>query len=147
VAHRLAVAELHARVIEGAQEGRYEIEALTPEPNCWRTYTDPGGTQLTLKPDTYARMTTTDYLHVNFIEVDLATESSITIERKMRQYLDYYRSGRENDPFPRAVFIAPSTVRAEVLIEAAGRLPAEAWQLFQVTTFDRALDVMTGINQ
>ena len=138
MAHRLAVSELHARVIAGAQ-GRYEIEVLTPEPGCWRSF---GGAYL--KPDSYVRLATPDFIHANFCEVDLATESSSTIERKMRQYVAYYATGRESDPFPRVVFIVPSAVRAEVLVEAAGRLPADAWQLFRVTTFDRALDVMTG---
>lgn len=144
LAHRLAVSELHARIIEGAQEGRYEIEALTAEPGCWRSYVGPGGAPISLKPDSYARLATPDYLHANFCEVDLATESSSTIERKMRQYLAYYATGRESDPFPRVVFVVPSAVRADLLLEVAGRLPAEAWRLFRITTFDRALDAMTG---
>jgi hypothetical protein len=143
LAHRLAVSELHARIIEGARAGRFEIEALTTEPDCWRSF----GSGVYLKPDSYVRVATPDYLHANFAEVDLATESSSAIERKMRQYLAYYASGREADPFPRVVFIVPSAVRAEVLLEVAGRLPADAWRLFRVTTFDRVLEVMTGAEQ
>jgi hypothetical protein len=147
LAHRLAVTELHTRVIVGAQEGRYEIEALTPEPGCWRTYVGSGGVHLQLKPDSYARLATADLLHANFIEADLATESAPTIERKMRAYYAYYLTGQESDPFPRVIFIVPSAVRAELLTEVAGRLPAEAWQLFRITTFDRVLEAVTTASQ
>jgi hypothetical protein len=148
IAHRLAVAELHARVIEGARENdRYAIEVLTPEPGCWRSYIGPGGARLRLKPDSYARLATPDFIHANFIEVDLATESAPTIERKMRAYHAYYTTGQERDPFPRVVFIVPSAVRVEVVVEAAGRLPADAWRLFRVTTFDRVLEALTGADR
>lgn len=147
LAHRLAVSELHARIIEGAREGRYNIEALTPEPGCWRSYVGPTGARLSLKPDSYARLTTRDHLHANFIEVDLATESGSTIERKLRAYYAYYQTGQERDPFPRVVFIVPSAVRANMLTTVAGRLPAEAWQLFRITTFDRVIEALTEANQ
>jgi hypothetical protein len=147
LAHRLAVSELHARVVEGAREGHYAIEALTPEPDCWRSYVGPGGVRLQLKPDSYARLATPDFIHANLIEVDLATESAPTIERKMRQYATYYATGQESDPFPRVVFLVPSAVRAEVVVEAAGRLPADAWRLFRVATFDRLLEALTGADQ
>jgi hypothetical protein len=147
LAHRLAVAELHTLVIEGAQQGRYTIEALTPEPQCWRSYIGPGGIRQQLKPDSYTRLAAPDFIHANFIEVDLATESAPTIERKLRQYAAYYATGQESDPFPRVVFLVPSAVRAEVVIEAAGRLPADAWRLFRVTTFDRALEALTEVDR
>jgi hypothetical protein len=139
LAHHLAVAELHARVIEGRQEGRYAIEALVAEPDCWRSYSG-----IRLKPDSYIRLTTPNLLHANFCELDLATESAPTIERKMHAYSAYYRSGQENDPFPRVVFIVSSARRAEVLIETAGRLPAETWRLFRITTMENALETLTG---
>lgn len=146
LSHRLAVSELHTRITEGAQAGSYEIEALDAEPGCWRSYSGPGGARLWLKPDSYVRLTTPDLLLASFLEVDLATESGPTIERKMMAYYAYWMTGRENDPFPRVVFLAPSTVRADLLTEVAARLPAEAWQLFRVTTFDRALEAVMGGN-
>lgn len=143
LAHHLAVAELHTRIIEGEHQGRYAIQALDPEPTCWRYFAPATH----LKPDTYTRVATAEFIHASFCEVDRGSQSASTIERKMRSYHAYYLSGQETDPFPRVVFIVPSSLRAELLIEVAGRLPAEAWQLFRITTFDQSLAALTEANR
>jgi hypothetical protein len=42
------------------------------------------------------------------------------------------------------MFITNSEVRRKRIVEACERLPAEAWQLFGVTTLGKAIDLFSG---
>ena len=82
-----------------------------------------------------------------FIEIDCDTESSPTIQRKCHAYLDYRRTGIEQEErqvFPRVLWVAPDNKRAKQLqraISAGGQLPVA---MFAVTTSDNALRELTA---
>jgi Replication-relaxation len=145
VRHALAVAELHVRLIEGDRAKRFELLELTAEPTCYRSYVGVGGQRLRLKPDSFVRLANGPWEDSFFIEVDRGTEGTLTLERQMKLYVDYHQTGVEQaeyDVFPRVLWLAPDARRAEVIVDAATRLPAQTWQLFQVARFDDALGAM-----
>jgi hypothetical protein len=149
IRHTLAVAEVHLRLIEADRGGRLELLERESEPRCWRSYVGMGGGGLTLKPDAYAVVGVGNDELSWFLEVDRGTESRATIERKLAAYVAYWRSGREvarREVHPRTLWLAPDARRIEQLVSAAGRLPAEAWELFQVAPFDDLLTALTDEN-
>ena len=149
VRHTLAVAEVHVRVVEGDRAQRFELLELTSEPSCWRSYVGLGGQRETLKPDSFVRLGNGPYEDSFFIEVDRGTEGSRAIEGQLRRYAAYQSSGAEqatHGVFPRVLWLAPDARRVAAIVDAAARLPAEHWRLFQVVRFDQAIDALTGEN-
>jgi hypothetical protein len=146
--HLLAVGELHLRVIEADRAGgALELLDRQAEPACWRAYTDPGGSRLILKPDAFVVVATADLEWSWFCELDRATESLTTIERKLSAYVAYWHSGREvaeRGVQPRTLWLAPTARRVEQLTAAIERLPLEAQPLFMVAAFDQATCVLIG---
>jgi len=145
--HTLAVAEVHIRLIEAERSGTLELIERESEPRCWRPYVGAGGAWLTLKPDAYAVVGVGEDELSWFLEIDRGTESTATIERKLAAYVAYWRSGREvaaRGVHPRTLWLAPDARRVGQLVSAVGRLPAEAWELFQVVPFD---DLITALVQ
>ncbi len=147
VRHALAIAELHVRLVESDRAKRFELLELTAEPNSWRSYVVFGGQRLRLKPDCFVRIASGSWEDSFFVEVDRGTEGSTALERKLRQYLDYYRTGTEQAErgvFPKVLWLVPNARRVEALVDTAARLPADSWRLFQVVPFEAALDVIAG---
>jgi hypothetical protein len=102
---------------------------------------------LTLKPDAYVKLGIGDYEYSWLIEIDMATESLPTIERKSRRHLDYHRSGtaqRTTGVAPRVLWITPDSERAEAIEAVLRRLPDEAQRLFAVTTAADAVSFLIG---
>jgi hypothetical protein len=94
-----------------------------------------------LKPDALAVVGIGDFEDRYFVEVDLGTESGPRITTKAKAYVRYFGSGREQantGVFPFVLWIAPDAERAGLLMDAIARVPAEYWQLFQVSTADSA---------
>lgn len=140
--HALQVAELHTLLVEADRTGRVELLALEGEPACWRSY----GQRATLKPDSYARLGAGDYEDSYFIEVDMGTEGSRTLERKLRDYLAYEASGieqAERGVFPKTLWLAPDVQRAQAIMANVERLPRPAHALFAAAPFTELLNVVT----
>jgi protein involved in plasmid replication-relaxation len=147
VRHRLAVSELYVQLRQADRDGVLDLLAFDAEPACWRRLTGSLGGQTTLKPDAFVRVGVGAYEDRYFIEVDLASESRSVIAHKVRVYIDYWRSGSEQQAhgvFPRVLLLTTTAARQAVLTDVCTELPAETWTLFTITTLDRALDVLTG---
>jgi hypothetical protein len=139
--HALQVAELHTLLTEADRAGRVELLELEGEPACWRSY----GQRATLKPDSYARLGASKYEDSYFIEVDMGTEGSRTLERKLRDYLTYEASGKEQAErgvFPKTLWLVPDAERASAIESCIERLPRSARKLFQVAPFTDAIRVV-----
>lgn len=148
VAHALAVSQLYVD-LKAAEGPAVTLGRFDAEPAAWRSYAGPGGGRLTLKPDAFAVLQTDEFEDHFFIEVDRATESTTRIATKAKAYVRYWQSGREQAEaglFPRVLWVAPTDRRASQLAETLTGLPPEHWQLFAVTTTQRAARQMAGIN-
>ena len=69
------------------------------------------------------------------------------IVSKAKTYCRYWQSGREQmteGVFPTVLFVVPDDNRRAQLLDTLSQLPAEHWQLFQVTTADSAVQSMTS---
>lgn len=149
VEHTLAITRLVVDLTIAARSGTFELLDVQPEPRCWRHF---GGSYAlaTLRPDLYVVIGNPDFEYRWFIEVDLGTEHLPTLIAKSRVYDDYYRAGAEqraHGVFPRVCWIVPEVLRAVALI---GKIQADSRlqdAMFEVTTTDRAVDVMTGVNR
>jgi hypothetical protein len=147
VRHRLAVSELYVQARAADRDGLLDLLAFDTEPDCWRSFVDGFGGRLTLKPDAFVRVGVGAYEDRFFLEVDLASESRMVIARKLRFYLEYFNSGQEqaaHGVFPRVLLLTTTEERRAALVEVCRGLPAEAWQLFTVSTLDRGLEVIGG---
>jgi Replication-relaxation len=145
--HTLAIGELHIRLIESARAGTIEdLLVRESEPACWRSFAGPGGSRLTLKPDSFFVVATA--LEWSwFVEIDQDTEGSTAIERKLAAYVSYWRTAREvamRGVQPRTLWLAPNARRVGQLEAAIGRLPLETRPLFVVAEFDQAVRVVTN---
>jgi hypothetical protein len=133
--HVLAVAELCIRLTELARTGAAELLAFDGEPACWRRFTGEDGAPRTLKPDAFVELGIGEFERSAFVEVDLATESLPTVERKCASYISYWRSGIEQQAhgvFPLVLWLAPTEARVHKLGEVIARLAADAQHLFAV---------------
>jgi hypothetical protein len=145
--HALAVSDLYVNLVHADRDGLLELLSFASEPRCWRSFVGPGGARMVLKPDAHLIVGVGETELHAWIEVDRSTESLAWITEKAKAYHRYFLTGREQEQsgvFPRALWLAPDPKRASQLAEALSRLPAEHWQLHQVTTADQALAVLTG---
>jgi hypothetical protein len=148
LAHTLAVSEVAVALHEHERAGCCHIDTLRAEPGAWRWFSGIGGQQRVLKPDTFVRLIVEDFELSSFIEVDLATESLPTIGRKLRVYVDYWRSGREQHDhgvFPRVWWLVPDRARLTAVVRVIRHLPHEALDLFRVALQTDVTEVLTQI--
>jgi len=144
VRHTLLVAELHTQLHEAARARAFDLIELASEPACWRSV--PGGSP-PLKPDSYLRIGLGDFEFVYFVEVDRGTEGSRAIERQLRLYTSYFRSGVEQAKrgvFPRVLWLSTSPRRVSVLAGLLGGLAEEDRELFAVVPFDAGVSFVAG---
>ena len=145
--HTLQVAELHTRLQEADRAGAFELLELAAEPVCWRAWAGVGGHDpKTLKPDSFVRLGIGEWEFVSFIEVDQATEGSRALRRQLLAYLDYHRTGLEQDRhgiFPRVLWATPDSTRAGVIRAVIGELPKADRELFAVAEFVAVLTTIT----
>jgi hypothetical protein len=133
--HMLAVAELYVQLVERHRLGHGELLAYDAEPANWRHFTGPGGELVQIKPDAYVRLARAAIEHSSFIEVDLSTETLPTIQKKSQRYIDYWRSGMEQQwrgVFPKVVWLVQSEQRAEKIAGVIQKLASDAQALFDV---------------
>lgn len=141
--HTLAVAEIVVGLVEADRDKRIELLEVETEPHCWRPLPGSDGK---LKPDLRVTLGTSDQELHWFVEVDLGTVHLPSILRKCHTYLDYYRSGREQQTagvFPVVVWL--STQERVELIERAIASDTELPQrLFTVAPLSDALTRLRG---
>jgi hypothetical protein len=145
VDHALQIAELHTLLVEADRSRVIELLALDGEPACWRSYGRERGQRATLKPDSYVRLGVGAYEDSYFIEVDMGTEGSRALQRKLRDYLAYEASGQEQAErgvFPKTLWLAPTPKRASDIEACIVRLPHPAQELFAVALVADLLDVV-----
>jgi hypothetical protein len=145
VRHTLAITEAFVRLREAERAGEVELLAFESEPDCWRPYVGSGGGRLFVKPDAFVRLGIGEVEARAWLELDCGTEGRAAVLRKCRSYLSYFYAGIETEVFPKVVWITTTQKRAGILAEVCASLPAEAWELFAVTTPERALDVLCGV--
>jgi hypothetical protein len=146
--HMLAVAELHVRLREVERLGHVELLTFDGEPSCWRHFSGSGGELVIVKPDAYVHLGFKDFERRAFVEVDLATESLPTIERKCLRFMAYWRSGIEQQRrgvFPMVVWLVPNEHRKANIERTIGRLAVEASGLFTVALTDDGTDFLTSL--
>jgi hypothetical protein len=147
VRHQVAVSELYVQLRGADRAGELDLLGFDPEPDCWRRLADGFGGTTPLKPDAFVRVGIGAYEERCFVEVDLGSESRTVIRDKLRRYLDYFQAGDEqatSGVFPRIVLLTNSETRRASLVSIVGRLPAEHWALFTLTTLEHALPAMSG---
>lgn len=144
--HALQVTELHTLLVQADRARTVELLELDGEPACWRSYAGMYGQRRTLKPDSHVRLGVGAYEDSYFIEVDMGTEGSRALERKLGDYLAYEASGveqAERGVFPKTLWLAPNAERAKTIEACTLRLPRSAHELFAVAGFSDALTTMT----
>ena len=147
VAHSLAIAAVVVEMREAEQSGRVRALRLQMEPAVWRHYVGSSGRVLVLKPDLGVQLAVGSGRFVWFVEVDRATEGLKRIRTKASQYLDYWRSGREQERlgvFPRVLWSVPDQKRLEAIEQALGQLPDPAAGMFVVATADQTVRALLG---
>lgn len=145
--HTLAISDIYVRLVEADRQRHLDLLHFATEPHCWRDFAGPGGARLILKPDAHTVIATQDHEHHYWMEIDRSTESLTWITDKAKTYSRYFDTGREQQEqgvFPVCLWIAPDEHRAAGLTDALARLPADHWQLHQVTTTDSAIHALAG---
>ncbi|MBP5895213.1 hypothetical protein F3K32_35950 [Streptomyces sp. LBUM 1483] len=148
--HMLAVSELYVQLVERHRLGRGDLLAYDAEPANWRHFTGSGGELVQIKPDAYARIGRAAIEHSSFIEVDMSTETLPTIQKKSQRYIDYWRSGMEQQwrgVFPRVVWLVQSQQRAEKIRGVIGRFALDTQALFTVGLLGDGPQLLGGSEQ
>ena len=145
LAHSLAVTELLVGLTEAARAsgGAVRLIDFVAEPGCWR----PVAPGVVLKPDAEVVIEQGRFEDRWFIELDRATESRTTLDRKLNRYVAHWRTGRlqaDIGVYPRVLWIVPDEARHAVLIDAFARQPVEAWALFAAVTVEGAVERITA---
>jgi hypothetical protein len=123
-----------------------ELLEFQCEPAAWLAFIAPGNMRLTLKPDAFVRLGINAEEEARFyLEIDCGTEGRAALTRKCRAYLAAWQAGAGGEVFPRVVWITTTERRVSLLGEVCASMPPEAWKLFVVTTPERALRVMAGL--
>jgi hypothetical protein len=144
--HTLAVSEIVVRLVERCRTGQADLLDAAAEPRCWRRFPGMGGQTVTCKPDAFVRLGVGGYEISAFVEMDLDTESTATIARKLAVYVAYWRSGleqRQHGVFPMTWWLVPDTARGQAIARTIGRLPPEAQALFTVCLASQFIDLLT----
>ena len=145
--HRLAITELYVWLVEAERTGMGELLDFVAEPDCWRSFSGPGGGRVVLKPDAFVRVAAEGYEYVWFVEVDRGAESRPTLKAKCQRYIAYWLSGREdtrNAVFPAVIWLVPNGRRADALAEVLDQLPPDSRVLFRIGLFDQAVGILHG---
>jgi hypothetical protein len=146
VRHTLGITESYVRLVEADRARTTELLEFQSEPAAWLAFLGPGIARLTLKPDAFVRLgVSADEEERFYLEIDCGTEGRAALTRKCRAYLAAWQAGAGGEVFPRVAWIATTERRVTLLTEVCASMPADAWPLFVVTTPERALAVMTGI--
>lgn len=120
VKHTVAITETYVQLILISRDDpSVEICKVEFEPKCWRQYSN-GKSDLSLRPDIFAVTKKSDYEYRWFIEMDLATEDIDAIIGKCDRYIEYYKTGIENEKhgvFPIVIWLVPTEKRKDLIIK------------------------------
>jgi hypothetical protein len=139
VRHYLAVAEAHLCVLEAQRRGDLQVLTRQAEPMAWREFTGTNGLRRTLKPDAFLALSSKPWSTHWFIEVDRATISGTTLDRRLSTYIDFWHNGQEADARGvslKVLWLTPDTRRLDQLRQAFRRAPAATRGLFTAAIFD-----------
>jgi hypothetical protein len=143
IAHVLAVSQIYVDMMTGPRSTA--LMHFDAEPECWRPFSGIGGGRQVLKPDAYVVTTSGEYDDHWFVELDRSTESATRIAEKLKIYVRYFQSGKEqakNGVFPWVVWCVPSDRRLDQITTVISALPPEHRPIFTVTDdFSRLIDV------
>ena len=150
VAHALAVADVRLTLerLDDTSGGTASLSLVQTEPQCWRHSIGAYGVRLTLRPDLYAEISSSEFVDMWFIEVDLATEHMPAIVKKAAAYEQYRRTGREQadrGAFPRVLWVAPTQQRADAIRRAIAQAANCNEKLHAATTFDGLSALLTTL--
>ena len=135
VDHTVAVNEVYVQLMVAHRTGEVELLEHEAEPDCWRRFLGPIGNAISLRPDAFVALGVGELEQRSFVEVDRGTEGTTALRRKLLSYIDYWRSGVEQQRhgvFPRVVWQVGRPRRAAVLDALIEELPVEARRLFVV---------------
>jgi hypothetical protein len=141
--HALNVSDLYVRLRETERTADLQLVAYDAEPRCWRSFFGPGGAVVTLKPDAYAVVYQGRFEDRLFVEVDLSTEDGPRILAKARVFVNYWRSGKEQEAsgiFPLVCWVTETDERRAFIGRIFDRLGDSERVLFTVTTRDAFID-------
>lgn len=147
LAHVLEVAEVVVQLHERQRTGAIELVSVEAEPACWRRLPSGYGGSLICKPDLRLVVASGDQELHWAVELDRGTEHRPVLLKKCRTYLDLWRTGqeqRQHGVFPAVVWVVPDSRRAEVIEDVIHDLAEAPAGMFEVTTSDRATDVLSG---
>ncbi len=146
VRHVLAVAGIYVDLAEAARTGGLRLDRFEAEPASWW----PDGRGNRLKPDAYARVSSSDHFDSWWLEVDLATEHLPTLKRKLAVYADFYMRGQLG-PYkimPWVLVTVPDAKRGSEIDRLIRQLPSQANELFTVALHNDAADlIVRRLNQ
>jgi hypothetical protein len=134
--HSLAVSELYVQLREAQAAGRLALGRFAVEAVAWW----PDGAGGVMKPDASACVASGDVEDSWFVEVDRATESPVTLGRKLRRYVDFARTGQlgPDGVTPRVLLTVPHERRMRDVQTLMARLPPPADQLIVPELFETA---------
>ena len=136
VTHGLLVTECYVLTTEAAAAGAFSVGGFMTEPDCWLSFTGPGGLTV-LKPDALAVIESGEFIDRWWLEVDNATESPSRIAAKAALYAQAYRlaaTGRQ--PFPKVLWVCTDAERERRLIRTLRALPEPDRDLMAVCRID-----------
>ncbi|WP_165938642.1 replication-relaxation family protein [Parafrankia sp. BMG5.11] len=134
--HSLAISELYVQLHEAQAASQLVLGRFAVEAAAWW----PDGAGGLLKPDASACVAHDDIEDSWFVEVDRATESPVTLGRKLRRYVDFARTGQlgPDGVTPRVLLTVPHERRMRDVRNLMARLPPPADQLIFPEFFETA---------
>jgi hypothetical protein len=144
--HALSVSRLYVDLRQIEHTRSIRLSSFDAEPACWRRYSGPGGARHWLKPDAYVGVETEAFDDRFFIEYDTGSERPVRLEAKLRTYISYYQSGREqrdDDVFPIVTFVVPAEHRRLQVLDVIAQVSSEYRQLFKCVEADQAAALLT----
>ena len=143
--HNLAITELYVRCKGYESNGHFKIRRFETEPFCWRRLLNTDHEQI--KPDAYIQVSTGGYRYHWFIEMDMATEIGTRVSTKLKRYIQYRETGREqakHKVFPGVLYLVPHERRRNQLQQIFERLPEHDQKIFRVALQSEAIPTLTG---
>ncbi|MEX5635783.1 replication-relaxation family protein [Parafrankia sp. FMc2] len=134
--HTLAISELYVQLHEAQAASQLTLVRFAVEAAAWW----PDGAGGLIKPDASVCLVSDDVEDSWFLEVDRATESPVTLGRKLRRYVDFARTGQlgPDGVTPRVLLTVPHERRMRDVQQLMARLPPPADQLILPEFFEAA---------